>query len=133
MHDRVDPARVTRTEAHDAQLAREAWKVIQIMAKEISRRIRNTDFVARYGGEEFVILMPETPPERAREVMEKTRSMIERLPFHFRQERVQVTMSFGISDFREGLTTDQIFERADQALYKAKQAGRNRVVVADGD
>ncbi len=106
-------------------------KVIQIMAKELRRRIRKTDFVARYGGEEFVILLPETEAEVAREVMEKTRQMVEKLPFHFRNERVQITMSFGVSQMVKGLSRQEQFERADKALYQAKQQGRNRVVVAE--
>jgi len=59
-------------------------KVLQIMAKEIQNRIRTTDFVARYGGEEFVIILPETDLETSVQVIEKTREMIHRLPFHFR-------------------------------------------------
>lgn len=108
-------------------------KVIQIIAKELSKRIRKTDFVARYGGEEFVIIMPETTLEAAVPVMEKTREMISRLPFHFRDERVQITMSFGIAPFQDKHSSDELFELADKALYKAKENGRNRVEVAEGE
>ena len=105
-------------------------KVIQIMAKELRRRIRKTDFVARYGGEEFVILLPETEAEVALQVMDKTRQMVEKLPFHFRNKRVKITMSFGVSQMVKGLSRQEQFERADKALYQAKEHGRNRVVVA---
>lgn len=105
-------------------------KVIQIMAKELQRRIRKTDFVARFGGEEFVILMPETTVEQAESVMEKARQMVEKLPFHFRQQRVQITLSFGIAAFMDGQSKEEIFDSADKALYQAKQQGRNRVVIA---
>ncbi|MCG8611835.1 MAG: diguanylate cyclase, partial [Pseudomonadales bacterium] len=108
-------------------------KVIQIMAKELQRRIRKTDFIARYGGEEFVIIMPETASDVAFTVMNKTRQMVERLPFHFRNQRVQITMSFGIAPFKDGLSMDEIFELADGALYKAKEQGRNCVVVEGMD
>ncbi len=104
-------------------------KVIQIIAKEITNRIRKTDFVARYGGEEFVILMPETEQADAVSVMEKTREMISRLPFHFRNERVQITMSFGVVAFQGTHSIEEVFDLADQALYKAKENGRNRVEV----
>ncbi len=104
-------------------------KVLQIMAKEIQARIRKTDFVARYGGEEFVILLPETEPEVAHEVMDKTREMISRLPFHFRDEKIQITMSFGLAPFAEGCDMEGLFERADSALYKAKDSGRNQVIL----
>jgi diguanylate cyclase len=102
-------------------------KVLQIMAKEIQNRIRKTDFVARYGGEEFVIILPETDLDTAAQVIEKTREMIHRLPFHFRDENIKITMSFGMAAFDEGLDQNTLFERADQALYLAKENGRNRV------
>jgi len=104
-------------------------KVLQIMAKEVQNRIRKTDFVARYGGEEFVIILPETSLEIARQVIEKTREMICRLPFHFRDENIQISMSFGLAMFDEGLDPSSLFERADAALYQAKEKGRNRVEV----
>lgn len=104
-------------------------KVLQIIAKEVQNRIRKTDFVARYGGEEFVIILPETELDTATEVIEKVREMIGRLPFHFKDEKIQITMSFGLSVFEEGLDQGQIFERADKALYRAKENGRNRVEV----
>lgn len=106
-------------------------KVIQIISKELSQRIRKTDFIARYGGEEFVIIMPETSLDDAIPVMEKTREMIARLPFHFRDERVQVTMSFGIAPFQDKEQASDIFEMADKALYSAKANGRNRVETSE--
>ncbi|WLQ12787.1 diguanylate cyclase [Hahella aquimaris] len=105
-------------------------KVIQLIGKEVSRRIRKTDFIARYGGEEFVVLLPETPASIAAEVMDKTREMISRLPFHFRNEKVRITMSFGVCEFHGDATVQGVFEKADQALYKAKRSGRNQVQIA---
>ena len=110
-------------------------KVLQIIAKELRNRIRKTDFVARYGGEEFVLLLPETDLETAREVIEKVREMVGRLPFHFRDEHIQITMSFGLIEFKDGAQGSDpreikqaiLFERADEALYRAKANGRNRV------
>jgi diguanylate cyclase len=110
-------------------------KVLQIIAKELRSRVRKTDFVARYGGEEFVLLLPETDLETARQVMEKVREMVGRLPFHFRDEHLQITMSFGLIEFKDGgqgtdpneISQAVLFERADQALYRAKANGRNRV------
>ncbi len=102
-------------------------KVLQIMAKEVQNRIRKTDFVARYGGEEFVIILPETNLDIATQVIEKTREMICRLPFHFRDENIQITMSFGMAAFDDDLDSGSLFERADKALYEAKKNGRNRI------
>jgi len=104
-------------------------KVLQIMAKEIQARIRKTDFVARYGGEEFVIILPETEPDVARQVMDKTRDMISRLPFHFRDEKIQITMSFGLVPFQDEADQEELFDRADKSLYQAKKAGRNQVIL----
>lgn len=100
-------------------------KVLQILAKEMQARIRQTDFVARYGGEEFVLILPETELDVAKGVIEKMRDTISRLPFHFRDEKLQVTISFGLVEFAEGKDTNVLFDCADQALYKAKEAGRN--------
>jgi diguanylate cyclase len=106
-------------------------KVIQLIGKEVSHRIRKTDFLARYGGEEFVILLPETTAEVAYGVMDKTRELISRMPFHFQNQKVQVTISVGICEFTEGMSIPDTFERADQALYKAKSAGRNQLQLAE--
>lgn len=108
-------------------------KVLQIMAKEIQRRIRKTDFVARYGGEEFVIILPETDINVAKTVIDKTREMISRLPFHFRDENIQITMSFGMTEFEGELAHSGLFDRADKALYNAKKNNRNRVEVWSSD
>lgn len=105
-------------------------KVLQIIAKEIKSRIRKTDFLARFGGEEFVVIMPETTEEMAYAVIEKTREMIGRLPFHFRNEDVQITMSFGIVSFQDDISETDLFDIADKALYKAKKDGRNRISIA---
>lgn len=107
-------------------------KVLKVVARLLSSHIRETDFVARYGGEEFVILLPETPLENAHAVAEKVRSAIEQCEFHYRGERVQITISCGVAKFRTGDTPDSVFARADAALYRAKAAGRNRCVV-DGE
>lgn len=116
-------------------------KVLQIIAKELRKRLRKTDFVARYGGEEFVMILPETNLETALKVVDKVREKIGSLPFHFREENIQITMSFGLIEFDEGHAeeggenaggaddTEQsiLFERADEALYRAKKNGRNRL------
>ena len=112
-------------------------KVLQIIAKELRKSLRKTDFVARYGGEEFVMLLPETNLETAIKVVDKVREMIGKLPFHFRDENIQITMSFGLIEFKDGLTNEDgdardiepsvLFDRADEALYKAKKNGRNRL------
>ena len=105
-------------------------KVLKIIAKALQRNLRDTDFIARFGGEEFVTLMPETNAQEAMQVAEKLRTKIEQSPFNFRKEPVRITMSFGISEFSQNEKADTVFERADKALYKAKENGRNQVQVA---
>jgi diguanylate cyclase len=105
-------------------------KVLQLIASTLRKNLRDTDFIARYGGEEFVILLPGTQTDGAAGVAEKLRASIEACPFNFRGERVSITMSFGISEFRALESTEMVFDRADKALYEAKKSGRNRAVVA---
>lgn len=104
-------------------------KVLKIIAKALQNNLRDTDFIARFGGEEFVALMPETDSEHARQVAEKLRQKIESSPFNFKKEPVQITMSVGLSEFKEGESPEAVFERADKALYKAKESGRNQVLI----
>ena len=102
-------------------------KVLKIIASVLRKRLRATDFIARFGGEEFVLLMPSTVPAAGLKLLESLRASIEACPFHFKGEPVTITVSVGMSAFRPGEHSDQVLKRADQALYRAKNAGRNRV------
>lgn len=105
-------------------------KVLRIIAKGLAKRLRETDFVARYGGEEFVLLLPETDAGQAELKINAMREAIALSPFHFKEQPVSITLSFGISEFYPGDEPAVVFERADQALYAAKQGGRNCCRVA---
>ncbi|MFT5690972.1 MAG: diguanylate cyclase [Oceanicoccus sp.] len=105
-------------------------KVLRIIAKTLVKRLRATDFIARYGGEEFVVLMPETNQDQALRVVDGVREAIANCPFHFKDEEVSVTMSFGVTEFFEGDLADGVFARSDKALYAAKDGGRNCCVLA---
>ncbi|AZL71641.1 GGDEF domain-containing protein [Pseudomonas oryziphila] len=102
-------------------------KVLKIVADQLRKRLRGRDFIARFGGEEFVLLLPQTSPPAAVQVAETLRAAIEACPFHFKGERVVITTSIGLSAFRPGERGDQVLKRADEALYRAKDKGRNRV------
>ncbi|MQG95738.1 GGDEF domain-containing protein [Pseudomonas sp. MN1F] len=102
-------------------------KVLKIVADQLRKRLRPRDFIARFGGEEFVLLLPQTSPAAAVQVAEALRAAIEACPFHFKGERVVITTSIGLSAFRSGERGDQVLKRADTALYRAKDLGRNRV------
>lgn len=104
-------------------------RVLQLVAKALRDRLRQTDFIARYGGEEFVVLFPETSAETAKEVLDGLREHISKLPFHFRGEPVSVTFSAGVAAFRSNDEAESVFDRADRYLYQAKEAGRNQVCI----
>ena len=106
-------------------------RVLQLVAREFRDRLRTTDLVARFGGEEFVVLFPETEPSDARAVVDKLREHVGKLPFHFRGEPVTVTFSAGLAGFIAGDTEESVFDRADRALYQAKDAGRDQVMISD--
>lgn len=103
-------------------------KVLTVIAQTLQQQIRETDLLARYGGEEFVLVMAETSLAAAQPVAEKLRAAIEATEFHFRGKRVIITASCGIAEAVPGDTPHSLFQRADSALYQAKQAGRNRCV-----
>jgi diguanylate cyclase len=102
-------------------------KVLKIIATVLRKRLRGSDFIARFGGEEFVLLLPATPPALGAKLLETLRAAIEACPFHFKGERVTITISMGLASFKAGEHSDLVLKRADQALYRAKNAGRNRV------
>ncbi|MFL1523469.1 diguanylate cyclase [Pseudomonas sp. O230] len=102
-------------------------KVLKIIATVLRKRLRGTDFIARFGGEEFVLLMPATVPAVGAKLLESLRAAIEACPFHFKSEPVTITISMGLTAFKPGEHSDLVLKRADQALYRAKHAGRNRV------
>ncbi|VVP71617.1 hypothetical protein PS914_01222 [Pseudomonas fluorescens] len=104
-------------------------KVLKIIAGVLRKRLRGTDFIARFGGEEFVLLMPATEAVAGAKLLEKLRSFIEACPFHFKGEPVTITLSIGLSTFKAGEHSDLVLKRADQALYRAKHAGRNQVQI----
>jgi diguanylate cyclase len=102
-------------------------KVLKIIASQLKQRLRSEDFIARFGGEEFVMLLPNTTVGTGLVHLEKLRAAVEACPFHFKSEPVTITVSIGVTALRQGERTDVALKRADQALYRAKENGRNRV------
>lgn len=105
-------------------------KVIKVIAKTISTRLREGDFIARFGGEEFVVIMPETDTRQAFTVLDTIRVAVAAMPFRFRDTPIGISISLGIAGFDEGDSVESVFERADKALYKAKSGGRNQCMIA---
>jgi diguanylate cyclase len=100
-------------------------KVLRVIAQHLAHHVRGTDFVARYGGEEFVMILIGTDATQASQTADKIRAGIETMGFHFHNKPVAVTASCGITTFRGDDTPESIFDRADRALYRAKDGGRN--------
>lgn len=105
-------------------------KALIIIAKLLSSQCRATDFVSRFGGEEFVMLLPETDAASALILADKIRETVQNCGFMANGNKVSITLSCGIASYIEGDGSESLFERADSALYKAKQSGRNQCVVA---
>lgn len=108
--------------------------VIKLVAKRLATDARPTDFPARYGGEEFALLMGATNSEAAVSVADRIRLSLAGKILKKRDTGEPiggVTISSGVAVYKFGETIDNFIERADKALYKAKQAGRNCVVLAD--
>jgi diguanylate cyclase len=102
-------------------------KVLKIIANVLRKGLRGDDFIARFGGEEFALLMPGSDLGGGSRLLERLRAAVEQCPFHFKGERVSVTMSAGVAVFKPGENASQVLKRADQALYRAKEAGRNQI------
>jgi two-component system cell cycle response regulator len=108
-------------------------EVLKEFASRIRTTVRGADLACRYGGEEFVVVMPDTSPEVAAAVAERLRAAVESVPFELKStgQTLSITASFGISSrIPSVITPDQLVKQADQALYEAKNTGRNRVVAA---
>lgn len=102
--------------------------VLRRIAHVIQGVIRKDELLARYGGEEFVIVMPESTLEQASLLAEKVRKLIEETKFHFEEHTIPVTVSVGVASHYSKLQdVDSFIKAADEALYRAKEAGRNRV------
>jgi len=106
-------------------------EVLREFASRIAANVRGIDLACRYGGEEFVVVMPDTDVEFACTVAERLRRSVETTPFAISREpnRLNITISIGIAGSTgQSDTTAALLHRADQALYRAKNSGRNRVV-----
>jgi len=108
-------------------------KVLIAVAKACKKQIRKTDLLARFGGEEFCFLFPETDLNGAALTAERIRHAISKLEFDSEKNRFSVTVSIGVSGLLDSNdNTENILKRSDDALFKAKENGRNRVVVWEG-
>ena len=114
-----------------------------LVLKEFASLIMNSfreevDWLARYGGEEFILVLPETGRDGAWQAAERLRKKVSEMIIPVKEEKIQITASFGISGF-EGhnsvvnISANALIEQADKCLYQAKREGRNRVVLTELD
>ncbi len=104
-------------------------RVLVDMAKRLMAQIRETDHAVRWGGEEFLVLLGNAPVEVAATTAERIRRVTENQPD---PQAGTITVSLGCGQWRDGESIDALVDRVDQAMYRAKEGGRNRVVVAEG-
>ncbi len=104
-------------------------KVLQEVARTIARQCRENDLPARYGGEEFAIVVPDEAVSGAFHLAERCRREMEKVNLPVQGEPIRPTASFGVADAVGVPSAELLVDRADQALYQAKAAGRNRVAV----
>lgn len=104
--------------------------MIKVMGETLQENLRSTDIIARYGGDEFVVLLPETESTQAFKASERIRVAIENTPLAISGEDVFITVSIGFASYPEhGMGIQEIIGKADKALYKSKEEGRNRSTV----
>jgi diguanylate cyclase (GGDEF)-like protein len=109
-------------------------RLIKTIAQSISDSVRNTDVLARYGGDEFVIMTTHTGTGEARMAAERIRAAIHNTSFDMKGNRISSTVSVGIASFPESVNEAvEVLDKADIALYRSKQTGRDRVTYYDSE
>jgi diguanylate cyclase len=106
-------------------------KMLQHMTTTIRSVLRESDVLARYGGEEFLIVFPDTDISGAAFVTDRLRNLVGNTPMIYEGRKIQATISAGLAQVKGDENGQSLIMRADAALYKAKNAGRNCVKIAD--
>lgn len=104
-------------------------QILQHISKLMRQAIRGVDKLGRYGGEEFLIIFAGATIDVAKQVAERMRSKIADTPLKAVNQNISVTVSIGITEYRNGDTTETLIQRADEALYAAKRSGRNQIQI----
>ena len=110
--------------------------VLKSVAKTIKKELRESDIASRYGGEEFIFLLPHTKLDEATVVANRLREAVEKKKINIEEYKIKnvkeisVTISIGVSEFKNEKDYEQLYKNADNALYQAKETGRNKVIIA---
>lgn len=105
--------------------------VLKMVANTLKAGSRCADMTFRFGGEEFVVLLSQTDSAGAKITAERIRRSIENLGLHYGNQQIPVSISVGVATLGHNESKDSLIQRADKALYQAKQNGRNQVVVTE--
>jgi len=105
--------------------------VLGQVAAAMQSFLRGHDAISRWGGEEFVLLLPDTDVDGGLDTVDRLRGRVAQAPMSFDGKSLNVSITFGLCAYQAGLSRDECLKRADRALYRGKQMGRNRVVVAE--
>ena len=105
-------------------------RVLKEVAHRIATSVRDKDLIGRYGGEEFLLIFPATSLRVAKQVAERIRRHVGSTPIHLPEHSIPITISIGLTYFNRADTLESLLQRADSAMYAAKQAGRDCVTVA---
>ena len=108
-------------------------RILKYFVSNIQKELRADDLFARYGGEEFILLLPKTNLDESSKVAEKLRRIIEKNPYNTDtlDTVINITISIGASQYQQGETLEKLIDKADSALYLAKEGGRNQVQIID--
>jgi diguanylate cyclase len=106
-------------------------EVLVHLVNVVKETLRKLDVIARFGGEEFLVLLPETEPAEAMQIITRVQRELTKRIFMHNTQRLLITFSGGVAYRAPGETQADLIKRADVALYKAKNAGKNRVILAD--
>ncbi|MBA1274669.1 GGDEF domain-containing protein [Stutzerimonas azotifigens] len=105
-------------------------EALQRVVSRLKRQLRNVDMLFRYGGEEFLVLLSNTDAKDAALVGERLRAAVDQHPFEIDGQPVHLSISLGSATYRAPETLEQLLQRADAALYRAKRSGRNQLSIA---
>jgi diguanylate cyclase (GGDEF)-like protein len=103
--------------------------VLKKTASLISSSLRHGDIAGRYGGEEFIVLLPTISQEKTIEIAEKIRKSIKDIIFKSDKKSFSITISIGLSKYKKGMDIDTLVGNADNALYQAKNSGRDNIIL----
>jgi diguanylate cyclase (GGDEF)-like protein len=103
-------------------------KALKIIARTMTKELSKTDTVARFSGEEFILLLPEQNDEYCHQVIQSIQTQVSRLPFKFRDQQITITLCAASTQFSQSDTPEEVLERLNRILNKAKQRGTNQLV-----